>query len=48
MQPENADNFETLNERQNECKTLSLEVSSSSSNSNFDSKDLQAPTYSLT
>ena len=47
MQPENADNFETINESQNESKTLEVS-SSSSSNSNFDSTDLQAPIYSLT
>ena len=47
MQSENADNFETINESQNECKTLEVS-SSSSSNSNFDSTDLQASIYSLT
>jgi hypothetical protein len=48
MPIENVDNFETIDESQNESKILSSEVSSSSSNSNFDSSGLQVSICSLT
>ena len=50
MQIENDDNFETINESQNESSIIPLEVSSSSSDSSFDSTGtgLQVSICSLT